>query len=103
MVNGCKYYIVSNESAVPNDNAALILKMAAGIDKHIFSNRNIFSEVGVKRRKQAERIVNLFSCELFHKLPQFCRSMVTVVDFHPDLDCLLKKRICVCGIRRMLF
>ena len=48
MVNGCKHYIVSNERTVPNDNAALILKMAAGIDKHIFPNRDIFSEVRVK-------------------------------------------------------
>ena len=73
MVDGGKNHIVSNQSAISDGNASLILKMTAGIDEHIFSKCNVFSEVGVKGWKQAKCVVDRFSCQLCHNLPNFFR------------------------------
>lgn len=60
VVDGCQHHIMANERTVPDGYTALILKMASGIDKHIFANVNIFPEVCVKGRKQAKAVIHFF-------------------------------------------
>ena len=42
MVDCGQNNIVTNQAAIPNLDASLILKMAAGIDKNILANADIF-------------------------------------------------------------
>ena len=42
---------MSDQCAITDRNAALILKVTPGIDKNIFTNRNVFATIRVERRK----------------------------------------------------
>lgn len=42
VVDGGQNNIVTNQAAIPNLDAPLILKMTAGIDKNILANADIF-------------------------------------------------------------
>ena len=44
-------YIMPDLTTVTDCNPTMILKVAAGIDKHIFANSNVLTEIRVKRRK----------------------------------------------------
>lgn len=46
-----------DQRPVSNLNSALILHLAAAVDKHVFSYDEIFPTVGIERRKQSKRIV----------------------------------------------
>ena len=66
MVESCDHHIMANQSLVANKYASLILKMAAGINKYMFSDGYIFSIVGIERRKKCEGSVYVFCCQFFH-------------------------------------
>ena len=60
MVERGKHHIVPDLAAVPDGYAAMILEMAAGIDKHVFPDFDVLPEVGIKRREHTERGRNGF-------------------------------------------
>lgn len=43
-------------ASVAYRHPAVILKMAAGVDKHILTHTDIFAEIGIERRENAERL-----------------------------------------------
>ncbi len=45
-----QHYIVPNQRPVTDDDAALVLKLAAGIDENAVSERDVLSKIGMERR-----------------------------------------------------
>ena len=88
MIQRREYDAMTDQCTVINENTALILEFAAGIDKYMLSNRNIFSKVGIKRRKQTKPFVNRFSDQFRKQRLQFFRFMLLRVDLHRDFLCL---------------
>lgn len=54
MVESGHYNAVAYQYSVAYEYASLVLKMATGVDKHIFPHMNIPPEVGIKRREKSE-------------------------------------------------
>ena len=54
MVECCNDGVMAKQASISDGDAALILEGTPGIDKHKFSDMNILSEIGVKRRYQAQ-------------------------------------------------
>ena len=52
VIHCSQHNIVTDQRAVADGNSALILKMAAGVDEHIFADGDIFTKVRVEWRKQ---------------------------------------------------
>ena len=47
---------------VPDGDPSLILEPAAAVNKYVFTNRDIFTAVGIEGRKHAKGFIHLFSC-----------------------------------------
>ncbi len=54
VIEGGHHHVMSNESAVANGNAALILKAAAGVYEDVPANSHVLAAVGVERREHAK-------------------------------------------------
>ena len=46
--------IMSDQGTIININAALILELTAGIDKHILSKCDVLSEISIERWEESE-------------------------------------------------
>ena len=55
---------MADEASIPDGDPALVLKLTAGIDKYVFSHRNVFSAVCIKGRKQAEALIHRLADQL---------------------------------------
>ena len=51
VVDGCQHDIVSDECALVDGDAALILELTAHVDEDPFTNDGVLTAVGMKRRK----------------------------------------------------
>lgn len=69
-----------DQAIVSDLYAALILKTAARVDEYPLSDRNVFSEIRVKGRKERKAFVYLFSDEFAEKFAQPCGAVKGVVD-----------------------
>ena len=65
-----------NQGVIANVNAALILKVTAGIDENIFPDVNVPPKIGIKRRKQPEAFIHFLSYQFRHDKNYFFRRMV---------------------------
>ena len=72
--------VVPDEAAVAERDAALVLKAAPRVDKDVFADLDVFAEVGVDGRKEAEAVVHPISDQPRHQCPQFFVRMVCAVD-----------------------
>lgn len=59
VVEGSHYHAMTYQTAIANIYPPLILKVATGVDKHILTDMDIASEVGVERGEEAEILVYL--------------------------------------------
>ena len=81
---------MSDQSTVTNRDAALILKVAACVKEHIFSNGDILPVISIKRRKQAEAFSHRLS-DQFRKNPDdFLWFMVSKIQFCSEFLCTLR-------------
>lgn len=64
VVQCSKYHIMPHQATIAQCYPAMVLEMTSGIHKHIPAYTDILSEIGIKRRKHAERIVYGMSREL---------------------------------------
>ena len=64
MIQSGEDHIVADKRPIAYRNPALILKMAAGINKDIFPERDIFPAVGVEWGMETEPLVHGLSDEL---------------------------------------
>ena len=72
---------MADQGAVSDKNAALILKLATHVDKHVFSHMDVLSTVRVKRREQGKGLIYRPAGQFGEKGPQFFRFMISMVDF----------------------
>ena len=63
MVERGQHHIVADEGAVADVNAALILELAAHIEKDVLPDVDVFPAVGIKGRKQAKALVHRLAYE----------------------------------------
>lgn len=91
MIQSGQYHIVADQSAVVNCNAALILKFTAYVDENPFADRNVFSAVGIKRRKKAESFIHLLSDDAGKDFPYLFRRMVAAIQLRRELQSLLSQ------------
>ena len=59
--DGIGRYVARNDrpgtyhGIVADGHAAMVLKMAAGVDEHILAHLDVLAEIGIKRREHTER------------------------------------------------
>lgn len=53
-----KHHVVAYLTAIAKGYASMILKVTAGIDKHVFAYVYVLAEVGIERRKHSQRVGN---------------------------------------------
>lgn len=59
VVDGGEHHMGADQRPIPDIDAALILKMAATVNKDVFADVDIFAALRVKRRKQGEAFIDL--------------------------------------------
>ena len=79
-----KHDIMSYLAAVTDCYAAVILKMAAGVDEYAFSYMDVLSEVRVERREDPECVRHLVAEQLGQHCPDF--TGCTVGGVQPERD-----------------
>ena len=57
-IRGSRRVTLTDERAVADGDAALVLETAAAVDKNIFPHGNVLAAVGIKGRKQAKGSVH---------------------------------------------
>lgn len=67
----------------------MILKMTSGIDKYLFPDGDVLSEVGIERRKHLERGIYRFPRQLAEQLTKFFLRVVGIVHFAGYPACLI--------------
>ena len=73
-----------NQCSVIDYDAALILKMARGVDEDVAADMYIAAEVGVEGRKETERLVHTVTEQLRHQIAYLLRRVVFAVDAARD-------------------
>lgn len=91
MVDRCQHHVVSYQRTITDRDAALILKMTAGINKDIFPYCNILTKVCIKGWEQTEVIFQFFSGQPPHHLPDFLWRMIVIIQFHANAYRFLTK------------
>lgn len=61
MIERSKHYVVSNLASVAYRDSAVILKVAAGVDKHIFTYGDVLTEIRIEGWENAQRLRNFIS------------------------------------------
>ena len=87
MVERGEHDIVPYLTSVANDNAAMILKMAAGIDKDILPDSDILTEIRVEWWKDTQRWRYLVTEQFRKKRTHFLRSMISCIQPESNLAC----------------
>lgn len=78
--------MVTDEAVIPYLDAAPVLERATHVDKRAESDTDVLPAVGIKRREQAESLVDILSCQFRHKVTQLRGSMVGVVDYRSQAE-----------------
>ena len=84
MVERGKHHIVPDLAAFAYGHASVVLKMAAGIDEHAFPDSDVFSEIGIERRKDAECVGNAVAEKFGKDVPHLFRGTVCGVQAECD-------------------
>lgn len=79
-----EYYVVPHQAIVAQRDAAVVLEMAASIDKDILSDGDILSEIGIKRREDTKGTIYFLTEKPGEQSPYFIRSMVGGIQLKSD-------------------
>ena len=85
VVDGAERGVVTDQAVVADVDTALVLELAAGIDKRAVAHHRVFPEVGVERREHADALGHLKAPQLGEQMADFLRLMVLVVQSDGDL------------------
>ena len=58
MIQSRQYNIMTYQTIIFYVDSTLVLKQTSGIDKNIFTDMYIFTEISIKRRKQSEALID---------------------------------------------
>ncbi len=89
VIQSGQHHIVADQRTVPDENAALVLKFAAHVDKDMLSQVDVLSTVSIKGRKQPKSVIYRLTDELRKKGPQLLRRMITAIDLRCNFQSLL--------------
>ena len=89
MIESGKNHIMPYLTAVADGYAAMILKMAAGIDEHSFPDIDILSIIGIEWRKYTERGRYFISEQFRQQFSYFVGCTVSSVQQEGDASCLI--------------
>ena len=67
MVQCGQHHVMADQRTVSDKNAALILEFASHVDKHVFTDMNVLSAVGVKGREQSKALIHRLADQLGEK------------------------------------
>ena len=79
MVKRSDHRLRTYQCTVAYRDTALILKLTACVDKHIFAELSIFAAIGVERREHIRAFRERSACQLFHQHADLLGRMVGVV------------------------
>ena len=82
VVDGGQHHPMPDQRVIPDVDAALILKTAAGVDEHMLSQVDIPAEIGIEGREQHQAFVHLFTRQIRHDRHDFLRRMIRCVQRH---------------------
>ena len=89
MVHGGQHHVVAQKGTVTQGDAALVLEVAAGVDKDPFAHRGVLAAVGVEGGKEAEALIHGLANDFGENLPDFLPGVVLGVELtgqaHGDL------------------
>ena len=85
MVQGSQHHIVADEGAVSDGDASLVLKVAAGVEKHIAANGDVLAVVGIEGREQTEALAHRLADEFREQPYHLLRLMVGKIQFRRQL------------------
>ena len=89
MVKCCKHHIMAYLATVTKCHSAMILKMAAGIDKHTSTHMYVPAEIRVEWRKDTQSVGHLISEKFRQHGTDFIRCMIGRVQLKRDTSCLV--------------
>ena len=89
MVQGGQHHVVADEGTVVDVDAALVLELAAHVDKDMFADVDVLSAVGIKGWEQPEALVHRLADELGEEGAQLRRLVVAAVDLRRNAQGLL--------------
>ena len=58
MIQSRQYNIMTYQTIIFYVDSTLVLKQTSSIDKNIFTDMYIFTEISIKRRKQSEALID---------------------------------------------
>ncbi len=72
--------LMADQRPVADVDAALVLEAAIRVDENVLADMDIAPEIGLERREQAERGINLLPDELGEQAPDLIHLLVPLVD-----------------------
>ena len=89
VVQSGQHHIVANQDAVADENAPLILKLAAHVDKDMLADVDVLTAVRVEGREQREALIHWLAGQPGEQDAQLLRRMVAAVDLRREAQRLL--------------
>ena len=83
----------TDQRTVADCYAALVLKLTAGIDKYVFAELQIFSAIGIKRRKHVRSLGKLSAGQPLHQQLYFFRRVIGVVQLCLTFIASLERKV----------
>ena len=84
MVERGEDHVVADLATVAERDAAVVLKMAAGVDEDSLPHGDVPAEIGVERREDPHRGIDLVSEKPREKRPHLVGRMVGAVELEGD-------------------
>lgn len=72
--------LMADQRPIADVDAALVLEAAIRVDEDVLANVDVAPEIGLERREQAERGVNLLPDEFGEQRPDLVHVLVSIVD-----------------------
>ena len=89
MIECSENHVVPDLTSITEGYASMVLKMTTGIDENILADVDVFPEIGVKRRENPTRWVDIMSEKAGKQSPNLFLRMVTSVQFKSDTACFV--------------
>lgn len=93
VVEGREDGVVPDEAPVPDDDAALVLEPAAGVDEHVTPQGDVLAEVGGEGREEVHGLVHGLARQLREELADPFGRAVCAVELTGDAQRLLARAV----------